>query len=282
MHTVSVIGRIHRFTNVTYIGKIKYKDEVHMGEHPSIVDIDVFRRVQKALKKNGRSGGVSVRNRYGALLKGLLRCASCDCTMGHTFSTRGNRRYRYYVCLQAQKRGWHECPSPSLSAGEIERFIVEEIKCIGRDPAVITETVKQVRRLSQERIKRLERERNALRRQLKKDGETQRRLARSPSVDISALAQVQESIRDCERRLTQVGEDLTSLRKEQVDEHEVGQVLAGFDDVWDVLSPREQARVINLLIESVAHDGPAGKVSITFRPTGIKTLADELTQEGAA
>jgi hypothetical protein len=40
--------------------------------------------------------------------------------------------------------------------------------------------------------------------------------------------------------------------------------------------------VINLLIESVAHDGPAGKVSITFRPTGIKTLADEWTQEDAA
>jgi hypothetical protein len=46
-----------------------------------------------------------------------------------------------------------------------------------------------------------------------------------------------------------------------------------FDGVWDTLQPREQARVIELLIESVVWDGEAESVSITFQPTGIKTLA---------
>ena len=27
---------------------------------------------------------------------------------------KGNKRYRYYVCQNAQSRGWHTCPSPSV------------------------------------------------------------------------------------------------------------------------------------------------------------------------
>ena len=42
------------------------------------------------------------------------------------------------------------------------------------------------------------------------------------------------------------------------------------------LSPAEQARVIGLLVKRVDYDGARGKLSITFQPTGIKALADEL------
>jgi len=82
----------------------------------------------------------AVRNKHSALLRGILRCASCDCGMVHTYTSKGRRRYRYYVCTQAQQRGWHTCPSPSLPAGAIERCVVDEIKCIGRDPAVLAAT----------------------------------------------------------------------------------------------------------------------------------------------
>lgn len=34
--------------------------------------------------------------------------------------------------------------------------------------------------------------------------------------------------------------------------------------------------MVQLLVERVDYDGARGKVSITFRPAGIKTLADEL------
>ena len=125
----------HLLTNVTYIGKVKYKDEVHDGEHEAIVDDDLWQRVQAKLKRNGRTGGKVVRNKFGAVLKGLLHCSPCECAMSPTHATRdGKKRYRYYVCTAAQKRGWDKCPSRSIPAGEIERFVVEQIKCIGRDP----------------------------------------------------------------------------------------------------------------------------------------------------
>jgi hypothetical protein len=33
-----------------------------------------------------------------------------------------------------------------------------------------------------------------------------------------------------------------------------------------------QARVLQLLIQQVAYDGANGKVAVTFRPSGLKTL----------
>jgi hypothetical protein len=42
--------------------------------------------------------------------------------------------------------------------------------------------------------------------------------------------------------------------------------------------PSIPAGEIERFVERVAHDGRAGKIAITFRPTGIKTLASELAE----
>jgi site-specific DNA recombinase len=52
--------------------------------------------------------------------------------------------------------------------------------------------------------------------------------------------------------------------------------------VWEQLSPKEQARLIRLLVERVDYDGAQGSVAITFRPGGIKTLAAEHDHQEAA
>jgi site-specific DNA recombinase len=138
---------LHRLlTNVAYLGKVTRKSAVYDGEHPAIVDTGVFERVHSILKRNGGTGGAPARNKFGALLRGLIQCAPCGCAMSPTHTTRkGNRRYRYYVCSLAQKRGWDTCPSKAIPAAQVEGFVVEQIKCIGRDPVlradVLTEAV---------------------------------------------------------------------------------------------------------------------------------------------
>jgi hypothetical protein len=68
-------------TKVAYIGKVRYKVEIHQGEHEPIIDIETFNQVETLLQRNGRSGCRAVRNKHCALLRGLLRCAACDCAM---------------------------------------------------------------------------------------------------------------------------------------------------------------------------------------------------------
>lgn len=270
-------------TNVVYIGKIKYKDEVHDGEHAAIVEPSIWQRVQALLQRNGRTGGAAVRNKFGALLKGILRCVPCGCAMTPTHATKnGTKRYRYYVCSSAQKRGWHTCPSKSIPAGEIERFVVEQIKCIGKDAAVLHETIAQARVQGRARVAELEAERHGLERELQKWNGEVRKLVEQIAPDdrntpaVSRLADLQERIRNAERRATEIREQVIALSRELVDEREVARALSVFDPVWDSLTPREQARIVQLLVERVDYDGAKGKVAITFRPSGIKTLAGDV------
>ena len=135
----------HLLSNVAYVGKVGYRDEVHPGEHTAIVSEEVFLQVQAVLKRDLKTGASLTRNKHGALLKGLIRCGSCDCAMLHSYTAKGNRRWRYYICRKAQQHGWTSCPAPSLQAPEIERFVAEQIKGIAASPEMLAATLVQVR-----------------------------------------------------------------------------------------------------------------------------------------
>jgi site-specific DNA recombinase len=114
-------------TNVTYLGQVRYKNEVHPGEQPAIVDRGVWQQVQGILAENGQAQAAAERSRSRALLQGLLRCRPCGCAMTPAHVTNGNKRYRYYTCSAAQKKGWHTCPSKSVPAAALERYVLDQI-----------------------------------------------------------------------------------------------------------------------------------------------------------
>ncbi len=266
-------------TNVLYIGKVTYKDEVHDGEHEAVVDGAVFNRAQKLLRRNGAAGCTHIRNRYGAILKGLLRCAPCGCAMVPTHTVKNGRRYRYYVCSKAQRRGWHTCPSRSIPAQEIESFVIDQVRGIGQDPTLVRETLEEAQAQAKARKKELEAERRSLERELGRYDSELRKLAVRANTDTVAtdrMADLQDRIRRLEQRGTQIREELIGLQREQVDGDEVARALAAFNPVWEALAPREQVRVTELLVERVDYDGATGTVSISLHPAGIKMLSSEM------
>jgi site-specific DNA recombinase len=280
---------LHRLlTNVTYIGKTRYKRETYDGKHEAIIDAETWQRIQALLARNGRTGGRAVRNKFGALLKGILRCATCNCAMSPTHSTKDlNKRYRYYRCQNAQQRGRGTCPSPSIPAREIERIVVDQIRCICKDPTLVAETVRQARSQSEQQIADVQIEQRVLERDLAQwSAETRNLLGQVIPHDIESpatarLADLQERICATERRIAEIHDQLDKLRHELLDERQAIKVLDDFDPVWEALTPREQVRLIELLVERVEYDGPAGKVSITFRPTGLKSLASTFPEHAA-
>ena len=131
--------------NVTYVGQVRYQDEIHPGEHSALVSAEMWQRVQALLRRNGRRGWTSVRSQSGALLTGLVRCVPCGCAMVPAHARRQNgKRYGYYVCAAAQKRGWDTCPTKSVAAGSIEQVVVEQIRSLGRDPEALRALVGQI------------------------------------------------------------------------------------------------------------------------------------------
>ena len=276
-------------TNVTYTGKLRYKDEIHDGEHDAIVSAELWQQVQTILSRNGRTGGAAVRNKFGALLKGILHCSACDAAMTPTHTTKnGNKRYRYYVCTTAQKRGWHNCPSKSIPAGQIEQFVVEQLRRIGRDPALVRETVAQAHSLGESQRVALDAERRGLQRDLAHWNDEVRELlgqiapSDTETLATARLADLQERIRGAERRVTEVEEQLLALNRSIVAEEDVIAAMAKFDPVWDSLTQREQSRIIEVLVERVSYNGATGQVSITFHPGGIRSLAEGMVEQDVA
>jgi site-specific DNA recombinase len=122
-------------TNITYLGKVRYKKEVHPGEHTSILDETLWQRVRDLLRQNCQTCSAQARNRFGALLKGLLYCESCGSRMTPTQASKnGGKRYRYYRCSSTQPPGTR-CPAGFIPAPPIEAFVVEQIQTIAKDHA---------------------------------------------------------------------------------------------------------------------------------------------------
>ena len=270
-------------TNVAYIGKVRYKTEVHDGEHPGIVDPEVFAQVQSLMQQNRRTGGAEVRLQHGAILRGLVRCTACGCSMIPAHTTKGTKRYRYYTCTVAQKKGWHACPSKSIPAEELERFVVDQIRDIGKDPALVLQTLVEAQKQGELRLSELELERDRLDTELTDCHDDLRRLATEHGGDrlSNRLADLQERIRLAEQRLTVVQEEVGSIREQLVNEDDLRQALAEFDPVWQNLNIKERARVLQLLIARIDFDGHTKEISLTFHPTGIKTLLAETQKEVA-
>ena len=153
-------------TNPLYIGKIRHKTELYQGVHEPITDAELFQKVQATLQRNGRSGGVMVRNRYGALLKGLLFCKGCNRTMTHSFACKGQRRYRYYTCTRVTKFGRKACPTRSLPAAEIERVAVEQIRVIANDAGLREEVLRQAQAQFDSQLAELTTEQRGLEKEL--------------------------------------------------------------------------------------------------------------------
>ncbi len=195
-------------TNVIYTGKVRYKNEVHDGEQPALIDADTFGRVQALLRSHGPEVGPPSLHRFTALLKGLLRCGGCDCAMTPSHTTRKEgQRYRYYTCVHAQKSGWQSCPAKSIPAQPIEQLVIEQIQRLGRDPLVLGQMLTTVRQQDDARLAEWEGERVGLERDLLRGQSEVRQLLAEVGSDtpgnaaVTRLAELQARLAQVEQRL---------------------------------------------------------------------------------
>jgi site-specific DNA recombinase len=124
--------------NAYYIGKVRYQNVLYQGEQDRIVDDKAFMEVHDILKANTRKprARMPIGKKMGPLSK-LLRCTACDSSMYLAVGVKhGVFRYSHYVCLNAQKRGYHECPTKLVNSGLMESKVIECLKKITKDQAL--------------------------------------------------------------------------------------------------------------------------------------------------
>jgi site-specific DNA recombinase len=101
--------------NRFYIGEVKYKDEILLGEQPAIMDRALFDAVQQKLTDQWSTRS-TIRNANDHLLTGLL-FDDANHRMVPTHATKAGIRYRYYVSLPLLHG-----ESKSASVGSVSRI----------------------------------------------------------------------------------------------------------------------------------------------------------------
>jgi len=282
-------ANLHRLlTNVIYIGKVDYEEEIFEGEHEAIIEESLFNEVQETLRGQARTKGVYGGNGHpDALLKSLLRCGHCGYAMihGHTRKSAGTQ-YRYYTCTTSQKQGVGVCPTSTIPAAAIEQFVVDQIRAMTTQPEMIRQVVTEAETVRATRVTELQEDATTLETHLLERQRAGQQLTRVLEVEdagtpntiiLEQLQQLEREIEETSQALAEVKQELTALTARKVSMKEFRSALELFDPVWEVLYPVERARILRLLIEQIDFNAGTGKIGITFRPTGIAALHDEMT-----
>ena len=51
--------------------------------------------------------------------------------------------------------------------------------------------------------------------------------------------------------------------------------MGSFEDVWKAMNIEEQRTLVRQLVEKVGYDGRTGKVTVSFKSTGVKELVQK-------
>jgi site-specific DNA recombinase len=265
--------------NPVYVGRMRLGAESFPAAHEAIVEKGTWDDVQAQLTRHGRRGGSDARNKYGLLLRGILACGTCGSSMTGTYSQRNGRRWGFYVCSRVHKQGAAACPGSRVSVGEIEPFVVEKIRDIGRDPALLREAIAAAQREQEAMRPGLEGEARRLESEKRQLASERKNLVDAvaqggPGSDtlMRRVGDLDEVLVGVEKRLAGTRRELATVHAATIDEDELRAALGSFDPVWDELFPRERARILALLIERVVYTRSTGDVLITFRPSGVASL----------
>ncbi len=264
--------------NPIYVGKVRSGGELYAGAHERIIDDATWQAAEKLLSTSDRAYRAPS-GKTAALLRGLLFCGSCGSTMSPHFSQKRGRRYHSYVCRKYEKQGASACPGSRVPLAEIERFVVERIRAIGKDPSLVGETIEAARRELNERKPVLVAELAGLEKEKLAFDAERRNLLDAVSKNgsgsaglLGRLGDVEGALAKTSRMLDEVRTELAGIENQAIDEDDLRQALARFGPVWDALLPVEKARIMQLLIERVGYNARAGEIEIAFRPGGIEAL----------
>jgi site-specific DNA recombinase len=248
-------------TCALYMGKVDHKGVLYPGEHDGIIEQNLWKRVQDQLKRNRADTRSRQQNKYGALLRGLLFCAPCQSPMIHTYTSRNAKRYRYYVCYQAQREGWKACETKSVPAEAIESAVMSSIRRIGTDPSLAEAVALKALEQAADRRRELDQDLDAQRRHL-------RQLIKNSARGDGGAQEISAT----EEHIAMLTAERSSGSSNHVNAEDLRQILLEFDALWGTLTTTEQEHMIRLLIAKVGYDGRSGKVTINFSSEGAKEL----------
>ena len=219
------------------------------------------------IEKNKRTRTVPSQNKYDFRLKGILKCGDCSSMM--TPSPAKSGRYLYYRCTKVSKYSKDECKVRKIGARAIEDAVVNKLCEIGTDEAVIKEAVRKANKASATNSKTKTKELNGLKRELRpvqksidnmvKYVEKHGDLPKAMSGRLPELETRKEQLEDQIQRLEfEIGQ----LKDYKIDIDLLTKTLRDFRAIYNELTPDEQTRLLQLMVQEVVLGEDTLKISV--------------------
>ena len=189
------------------------------------------------------------------------------------------KRYRYYVCNSATKRGHKTCPRPSLPAEEVERFVVAQLQSLTIDETLLNETCHRVSRTINDKGDTLRKELSLLNESLVNleraieafaipTGDVAREVKRLDSL----ASLTEQQTRDLRRR-NDLQDQLAKIQAGTPDRQTILKAIKNLEGLWEHLTMGERSRLMSQLVANIDHDPTDSTLSITLSPLGLKSFA---------
>jgi DNA invertase Pin-like site-specific DNA recombinase len=129
-------------TNPIYTGKVHNKGKLYEGQHEAIIAEVKWQQAQDTFQEE-RPYNIGNRISSVPLLKGLLKCGNCGCSMSPTYTNKKGKHYRYYICHQHKQKCSQKCSVCRIAASEIEEIVKAQLLQILTKPEVIAQVISQ-------------------------------------------------------------------------------------------------------------------------------------------
>lgn len=264
--------------NRLYTGKIDFKGEIYQGLHEPIISETIYKQAKELSAHNKVFSTRNHKNGHVDLLQKLTRCKPCNSAMIGTYAIKGNRKYRYYVCVSAQKKGYLTCPTPSVKAQTLEDAVMDSLRKIAKDPDI--KAIEEQNRLVTENLEQLTGQEIELKEKVTELNTSIKSFLKNPSGQSDdgekTLPRLRATLEDNERSLSEIRTGIAQLEERLFNFKDVKEAMIINTPEWDVLFPIEKRRILSVILKSVDYDAVTNMLGLTLNEKGIRLLSKEI------
>jgi DNA invertase Pin-like site-specific DNA recombinase len=127
--------------NRIYRGEITHKGNSYPGEHPAIIDQQLWDEVQELVVKNRVERATGARAKNPSLLGGFVFDSTGE-RLTPTYAIKKGTRYRYYISAPLMRQGkTRRSHGWRIPAADLECLIINRLRTFFTDPTALLETI---------------------------------------------------------------------------------------------------------------------------------------------
>ena len=263
------LNAIYRMlNNVIYAGKVQHNGNNYDGEHKAIIDEKLWAEVQFLLNENAPFAPRAKKTAIASPFKGLMVCGYCGGAFGLSYSTKGERRYMYYICIKDETRTERECRLGRVSAGEVDRLIIRQMGRIFKTPSMLVQIYNKLVARENEHRKELQLRHDEL--------AAEQQNIRNQMNDGGDIAELRRQFAQTAAALDNVKNEIESAGQ-NISARDLVESCGSMETVWDELFPAERYNLAHQLIDRITLY--TDRVVMDIRHHGLKSLFKELNAD---